>query len=509
MSRVAFTAVLMVPLVLMPPTLRPASQAAEPTAPTLRAGVAKVDIAAPPTGPCDAPLYARALVLSDGQTTAVLVSVDAVAIGEIGPIRNNYLGAVRSQIEKDLGIRPGNILVNASHCHGQICTDVDQRTVQAVKEAWGNRVPVDVGAGSGHEDRVMENRRLRLKNGSEVDMRRAYSLPPDEDIAAVGPVDPQIGILRLDKKDGQPLAVVYNFACHPIQGSPSGGNTGDLTGFASRVIEENLAEGAVALFVQGCGGDVNPVRYKDVDHPRDAEPLGNMLGLSTLKAVRKVACRDNPQLRVLNETLELPRADHVSRIDRLRAQQARLVQSLKGTDIDLNAFLSLSAKHQRSAAYPSFGAQGYLHDKTIGREDWNTLDANNRKSIEQYARNIRVMEELTRVQANIALLEKRQAQNAAAGKRTIDAEVAGLRVGHFVLVTFPGELSVQIGLNIKNKSPHKTTFVAACTNGYIYYAPTEEQLANPGCAQEDCDCLLAPGWQALFEKRVAETLEKL
>ena len=85
-----------------------------------------------------------------------------------------------------------------------------------------------------------------------------------------------------------------------------------------------------------------------------------------------------------------------------------------------------------------------------------------------------------------------QAQNVAAGKKMMDVEVLGLRVGEFVLVTFPGELSVQIGLNIKKRSPHQMTFVAGYTNGYIYYAPTEEQLRNTGCAQEDCDCLLAP-----------------
>ncbi len=68
---------------------------------------------------------------------------------------------------------------------------------------------------------------------------------------------------------------------------PSGGNTADIIGFASQVIEDNLSEGTIALFLQGCGGDINPVLYKDVDHPRNAEPLGNMLGLSTLQGVRK------------------------------------------------------------------------------------------------------------------------------------------------------------------------------------------------------------------------------
>jgi hypothetical protein len=51
--------------------------------------------------------------------------------------------------------------------------------------------------------------------------------------------------------------------------------------------------------------------------------------------------------------------------------------------------------------------------------------------------------------------------------------------------------------------------VAGYTNGYIYYAPTAEQLLNPGAAQEDCDCILAPEWQALFESKAAEMLQGL
>jgi hypothetical protein len=53
------------------------------------------------------------------------------------------------------------------------------------------------------------------------------------------------------------------------------------------------------------------------------------------------------------------------------------------------------------------------------------------------------------------------------------------------------------------------TFVAGYSNGYIYYTPTVEQLANPGAAQEDCDCLVAPPWQKLFEDKAAELLGKL
>src|SRR5262249_55078912 len=156
--------------------------------------------------------------------------------------------------------------------------------------------------------RVSENRRLKLKSGKEAGVRHAYSLPPDDEVVGVGPIDPQIGVLRLDRADGRTLAVVYNFACHPIMGVNGDGNTADVVGFASNVIEKNLSEGTVALFVQGCGGDINPVRYKDVHHPRHAEPLGNMLGLSVLDAARKIKCAEGAALVSRNEKLALPRA---------------------------------------------------------------------------------------------------------------------------------------------------------------------------------------------------------
>ena len=77
------------------------------------------------------------------------------------------------------------------------------------------------------------------------------------------------------------------------------------------------------------------------------------------------------------------------------------------------------------------------------------------------------------------------------------------------MTTFPGELTVRIGLNLKKASPHKHTFVAPYSNGYIYYAPTAEQLKNLGGAQEDSDCLLAPEWQMIYENKVADMLRDL
>ncbi len=488
------------------PNDKPARQAAGSK---LWAGAARVEITDLKSLPINDPLFVKALVVKDETKTIVLITLDAVAIGEIGPVSNEYLPSVRGKLEKELKIRPENVLVNSSHCHGIVRSDVDVKTVEAVRKALSNLAPVRAGVGTGREDRISENRRIILKDKSVVDVRHAYSMPPDEAIASIGPIDPEIGILRLDHLDGTPLAVVYNFACHPIMGVPNGGNTADLVGYSSQVIEENLGHGAVALFVQGCGGDINPVLYKEVHLPRNAETLGNQLGLSTLRGIRAIQCKADLPLEQIQEIVELPRADHGERIAGLEAKRDRLMKSLKGTTLDLKTFLQLAAKYNLSKEFPTYYSHHYEHEKLIGREDLSKLDLDNRAHLAAYIQNVLTMEEITRIQTNLALLKKHQERNLAAGRKPLPVEVHGLRIGDYALVTFPGELTVEIGLKIKKRILLKNTFVAGYTNGYIYYTPTADQLRNPGAAQEDSDCMVAPEWESIFHERVDRLLSKL
>ncbi len=476
---------------------------------TLRAGVGKVEITDYNAGPVNDPSYVKALAISNGTTTAIIVTVDVVAIGEIGNIGNTYLPKVRAELQ-NLGIAPENLLVNASHCHSVVRSDADVMTVQAVKEAIGAMVPVKVGTGRGHEDMIMENRRLIMKDGSEVDMRQAYSMPKDEDVASVGPVDPEIGILRLDRIDGTPLALLYNFACHPIQRVPSGGNTADFPGFASKAIEQNLGDDVMAFFIQGCAGDINPAMYKLVHQLHDAEPYGNKLGLSTLDAARRIQPTSTLTLKVINEIIALPRGvDLERRIEAIQAEQASIVQSLRGTNINLKTFLPLYVQHKVSEDFPAYYSQRYLHEKAMGRDDLSKLDAENRAGMKAYIQNINAMEQLTRLQTNLNLLRMHLKQNQAAALSTVNVELCGIRIGDFTMVTFGGELTVEIGLAIKKRSPAPNTFVAGYTNGYIYYLPTEQQRSNTGYAQEDCDCIVAPEWQRLFDERIDSVLKRL
>ncbi len=476
---------------------------------SLLAGVGRVDITDRAAGRVNDPCYAKALVFKQARRTAVLLTVDAVAIGEIGRIPHAFLPNLRARLEREFNIAPADVVVNASHCHGIVRADTEQLAYDAVRQAVESLVPVRVGAGATSESRISENRRLKLVDGGETDMRRAYAMPADETVAAVGPIDPQVGLLRVDRADGTTLAVVYNFACHPIMNPPSKGNSADFPGYASRLIEEGLP-GATALFVQGCGGDINPRRYKELAVPADAEPLGNLLGLAVLAAVRRIAVVDDRTLRTSNETLAVPRAaDYEARIAAIERERLTLMNGFRATNIDFKTFVPLLLERQLDPEFPSAYAQSYLHERAIGDDGLQRLDAEKQAAVDAYLQNIRAMERLTRLNVNLALLKKHLAQTVAAGASTLDVEVCGLRVGPFKLITFPGELTVEVGLDIKRQADDPHAFVAGYTNGYIYYTPTETQRRNSGYAQEDCDTLVAPEWRRQFELKALDVLRRL
>ncbi len=489
------------------------SATAEGRAGVLRAGVAKSDITTNVEGVrINDPLYAKALVLDDGTTRLAIVAMDVTAIGGIGEIGDGFLPALRARIESELGIPGPHVLVNASHNHPPVrmlCDPPEQleRTFDAVRRAAASLTEVTVGAGAGHEDRISMNRTLRLKDGKAWTIRHTNPCPPDDEVAGVGPMDPEIGVLRIDRAGGRPLAVVYNFACHPYLTVPRGGVTADFPGFASAVIEENVGDGAMALFLQGAGGDITEILYKDGPRPRDSEPLGTMLGLSTLQAWRGIQTAPGA-LKVVNETIQLPRrTDFDERIAELEAEQAQLLKSLRGTSLNIKTFVPLYIQYRLDPEHPSYYSYRYLQSEALGTDELSEIDAQNRAHLDKYLQNVRAMEKMARIQDKIATLEKHQAFNLAAGEPTITTEVQGIRIGEFVLITTATELGVEIGLHLKQASPFEYTFVAAYSNGYLQYGPPAADYPRGG--YEVTECFLAPEWQALYEAKALEVLGKL
>jgi hypothetical protein len=486
----------------------------------LRAGVAKNDITSNEKGlGIKDPLYAKALVLDDGRTKVAIITMDVTAIGGrqtsqgmLPDVGEDFMPNLRNRIQEKLKIPGSNVLVNASHTHPpghMLCNDDEQvnRAFDAVSQAMKNMTEVKIGSGVGCEDRITINRNLRLKNGKHWAIRHSNPCPPDEEVECVGPVDTEIGIIRIDRMDGRPFAVVYNFACHPLFGDMKGRITANFPGVASRVIEENLGNDVMALFLQGAAGDVVDVYFKDFNHPRNVESLGTMLGLSTLKALREIQTK-HVKLSVVSEKIRLPRrTDIPDRIQSLQREQDKLLESLRSTSLNFKAFLPLYIKYALNPDYPLNYSYRYLQSKKIGSDEFTAMDSINKRNIGKYLKNIQAMETLTKIQDDMATLKKHQEINKASGEDTIEAEVQGIRIGDCVLISSPAEMLVEVGLNVKKASPYKHTFMAAYSNGYIQYGAPAADYGKGG--YEVTECLLAPEWQQIYEQKANEIIHEL
>lgn len=459
-------------------------------------------------------LYVKVLILENQKTRVAIITLDVVAIGTIGYIPDDFLINIRRRLSDELKIN--NILINASHnhldgfLHGKkiISEDVEDRTILAVKKALMNMEPVKVGAGKGFENRFAMNRRVKLKSGDVFTIRHANPNMPDDEIEQLGEIDPEIGILKIDRLDGTPKALVYNYACHPYTGVPNKGVTAEFPGFASEIIEEQLGHEAMAFFLQGAAGDVTEILYKDVNNPRDCEQFGQMLALSTLKALKEIDTCKSGLLGCITETVNFPlRTDIADRLKNLEESEAKLLVSLKSTSLNLKTFIPLYVKFKLSPDYPSYYAYRYLNEEKAGIEGLKKMDETNHKDILKYLSNIHAMEKLAQIQADKEMLKLKQIEIDRCGGKFIPSEIQGIRIGDFIIVTLAAEAFSQIGLNIKGSSPYENTFFAGYTNGYLHYAPTSESYKEGG--YEIMNCILAPEWQEIYEERIGEIIRKL
>ncbi|MBU4286512.1 MAG: hypothetical protein KKD76_06345, partial [Verrucomicrobia bacterium] len=170
-------------------------------------------------------------------------------------------------------------------------------------------------------------------------------------------------------------------------------------------------------------------------------------------------------------------------------------------------FLPLYLQHVLSPDCPSDYSYRYLQAEKIGSDERTAMDAWNRRRVDKYLKNIHAMERLVVIQEDIATLQKHQAINDESGAATISAEVQGIRIGDGVMITSPAELLVEIGLNLKKASPHKHTLVVPFSNGYMHYGAPADAYSRGG--YEVAECLLAPEWQRMFEKKAGEIIRRL
>ena len=513
---------------------------------TLRAGVGKAEITCRDTGTWEQlltgkvkrhippdylkqelrvsdPLYARALVIDDGQAQVVFLTMDVTAIGArtisqdiLSDSADDFVPRLRERIESDLGLPGLSVNVSASHTHQvprMLVGDDEQieSALNAIRQAWQSMAPVRIGIGTGKEDRLTFNRTMMLKDGTDYTVRSFHAtMPPDDQVQSLRPIDPEIGVLRVDLEDGQPLAVVYNFASHLLLGAPDGSQgaiTADHVGVVLSDLEENIGGGVMAFAMQGALGDAVEVSQFDTGHPFSSLEFGRRLGRSVLNVWRQTPTGD-ARVRLATRTVRLPlRTDIPDVIAGLRQKQADLLASLRYTSLNFEAFLPLYLRYNLGGDYPSQWPFRYMHARQCGDPGLNHMDERNRSATDKYLQSIRAMERMASLEEDIATLQKHQEVIDSLGQAEVEAEFKAIQIGGSVFITAPMELLTETGLKVKDESPYERTFVVSLSNGYLHYAPPASYYPRGG--YEVTECLLDPAWEGVFHQVVQDLVESL
>src|SRR5690349_10709154 len=206
-------------------------------------------------------IYHRIAVLDDGTTQFVLVATE---ICMVSPAEYDRVAA---SVRKKLKIDPVNFWWSFTHTHsapevgppgfGEVFLGdrykhpvdtaysnfIEQSIIDGITEARKNLQPAKLAKGWGYAQANINRR------GIDINGKASLGLNPD------GPVDRRIGLIRLEKADGSPMALIANY---PIHGTVLGGSykqvSGDAPGIVSQYIEQKA--GVPVLFINGAAGNL-------------------------------------------------------------------------------------------------------------------------------------------------------------------------------------------------------------------------------------------------------------
>lgn len=262
-------------------------------------------------------IYHRIAAMDDGTTTFFLVSSDICTVVPF------FYDAFCEKLQRETGIKPGQIWWSTTHTHSaphvgpqplgrlfartlgdrfsiQHDTDywarVTDLLVSGIRDAQSRLEPARLGIGCGTAYANV-NRRERRADGRIV-------LGVNSD----GPVDRQIGLLRLERTDGTLIGLIANYAIHGT--ALGGGNkqiSGDVPGFVAEYVERKL--GAPMLFINGAEGNAAPLHSvgSNIDDPRLKE-YDTLLGDRIVAANASIAeTTSNVSLSVGKAVIETPR----------------------------------------------------------------------------------------------------------------------------------------------------------------------------------------------------------
>ena len=281
------------------------------SAATFTAGVAKVDLEPPPGAPMAGysvryakgkrdPIEARVLLLSDGNRRIAFVTLDLCFPFE-PPAMDQIRSAVKAEADE--------VIFHASHTHSgptyaaapEALATAIPRVVSGIREAAKQTQNARIGTGWG-QTYIGFNRRYVRPDGS---IHMFWRNEPKS--TSTFPVDPTVGVIRVDRADGSPLAVLVHYACHPVTFGPDNLDySADYPAEMRRGVEEAMP-GSMAFFLQGAPGDINPFFDKTPlieDAASVMKQTGRKLAAEAVRVARTIATQ--PATTLKTKTVIVP-----------------------------------------------------------------------------------------------------------------------------------------------------------------------------------------------------------
>ena len=451
----------------------------------LQVGTAAVDISptvfpvqlrSGPSNHIHDPMHVRAIALQNGEGRAAIALIDAIGTSQ------EMTDEAKAIVADRTGWKVEEMLVSGTHAHttpkggdtspGRIAYEKTRfdGLVAALTKSIKSLEPAQVGFASEDEPSEVRNRRWYLKEDmmdknpfGTYDKVRMNPNPATIDTPA-GPIDPEVCIVDIRNRLGKPLGLIANYSLHYVGNIPKvieengkevGMASADYFGEFSRIFPyrtagSNPKNHFVAMMTNGTSGDINNIDFQRVRAPR-----------APFEQVRQVATKT---------------ADAAWRASK----------TIKSFDID-----PIVAMRQRSVS---------LKYRSMKKDE--------------VERALRIIE-MTRKEREGLDLHQKSAQYANATVRysepnkTEDVLIQAIRIGDQAIVSLPFEVLVEIGLEIKEKSPFPHTFTISLANGGYGYLPPPNQFDLGGYETWIGTCRFERESSALLTKHLLEMLEEL
>lgn len=410
--------------------------------------------------PCETahdPLNTRAFAFQNGDGRVVIATVDAcVASREV-------LDECKALAAEATGWKTSEMMISSTHTHSAPSPRAEtyretfvQGTSRALIEAIRNLRPAKLGYG---EDAVPEevfNRRWYLEEGkmplNPFGKMDQVKMNPNRShiVKPAGPTDPTVAVLDIRDNRNQPIGIYTNYPLHYI-GATNSTVSADYFGEYGRILlgRNRNAKGFVAALSNGASGDINNIDFDGTRPPRapfeQIQVVARKVADATWRATQDIELDENPKVAILQREVSLRKRT---------ATPAEIERAMR--------IIKMSEAEIKEADLP-------------------------------------------RLATNYAS----RTMNHKEPDQTYEILIQAIQLGDTAMVTLPFEVLVEIGLEIKEKSPFPNTIFVGLANGAFGYLPTPEQHELGGYETWLGTCRVESDSSVVLTKHLLEMLAEL